>query len=157
MDTTPQTALIENQPQPGTALSIRRFFTSPGVHPFDSVEWETRDARIGHGDRIAFEQEDVEFPKSWSQNATNIVAQKYFRGQIDSPARERIDWRSTPVQPRHIAGSVLFGTGWALADACPGPIATQLGQGIAWSLFTLAGVVVGIWVFLRRRPSAIDA
>ena len=70
---------------------------------------------------------------------------------------ERIDWRSTPVQRRHIAGSVLFGTGWALADACPGPIATQLGQGIVWSLFTLAGVVAGIWVFLRRQPSAIDA
>jgi uncharacterized membrane protein YedE/YeeE len=70
---------------------------------------------------------------------------------------ERIDWESAPVQRRHIVGSVLFGTGWALADACPGPIATQLGQGIAWSLFTLVGVVVGIWVFLRRQPSAIDA
>ena len=44
-----------------------------------------RDARIGHGDG-AFEQRDVEFPKTWSQNATNIVAQKYFRGQLDSPA-----------------------------------------------------------------------
>ena len=62
-----------------------------------------------------------------------------------------------PVQRRHVAGSVLFGTGWALADACPGPIATQVGQGIAWSLFTIVGVVVGIWVFLRRQPSAIDA
>ena len=70
---------------------------------------------------------------------------------------EHIDWHPVPVQRRHIAGSVLFGTGWALADACPGPIATQVGQGIAWSLFTIAGVVVGIWVFLRRQPSAIDA
>jgi uncharacterized membrane protein YedE/YeeE len=70
---------------------------------------------------------------------------------------ERIEWRSSPVQRRHIAGSVLFGTGWALADACPGPIATQLGQGIVWSLFTLAGVVAGIWLFLRRQPTAIDA
>ena len=70
---------------------------------------------------------------------------------------ERIDWRSSARQRRHVAGCVLFGTGWALADACPGPIATQLGQGIVWSLFTLAGVVAGIWVFLRRRPSAIDA
>ena len=90
MDTTPQTALIEDQaPQPGQALQVRRFFTSPGVHPFDSVEWETRDARIGHGDKVAFEQKDVEFPSTWSQNSTNIVAQKYFRGQLDSPARER--------------------------------------------------------------------
>jgi ribonucleoside-diphosphate reductase alpha chain len=71
------------------ALSIRRRFTTPGVHPFDTVEWELRDARIGHGDKVAFEQTDVEFPSTWSQNATNIVAQKYFRGQLSSPARER--------------------------------------------------------------------
>jgi uncharacterized membrane protein YedE/YeeE len=70
---------------------------------------------------------------------------------------ERIDWRSTPVQRRHVVGSVLFGTGWALADACPGPIAAQLGQGIAWSLCTIVGVIAGIWLFLRRSPSAIDA
>ncbi|MFI5004901.1 MAG: LAGLIDADG family homing endonuclease [Solirubrobacterales bacterium] len=73
---------------PGRALSIERIFTSPGTHPFDAVEWESRDARIGHGERVAFEQRGVEFPKSWSQNATNIVAQKYFRGQLDHPARE---------------------------------------------------------------------
>jgi ribonucleoside-diphosphate reductase alpha chain len=74
---------------PGAALSIGRFFTSPDAHPFDAVQWETRNARIGHGDRVAFEQSDVEFPASWSQNATNIVSQKYFRGQLDHPARER--------------------------------------------------------------------
>jgi ribonucleoside-diphosphate reductase alpha chain len=76
-------------PRAGEALTVRRMFTSPGVHPFDSVEWELRDARIGHGDKVAFEQTDVEFPSTWSQNATNIVAQKYFRGQLDSPTRER--------------------------------------------------------------------
>jgi uncharacterized membrane protein YedE/YeeE len=70
---------------------------------------------------------------------------------------ERIDWHSVPVQRRHIVGSVLFGIGWAVADACPGPIATQVGQGVPWSFFTIAGVVAGIWVFLRRQPSAIDA
>ncbi len=73
---------------PGQALSIERLFTSPGTHPFEAVEWELRNARIGHGDRVAFEQRGVEFPKSWSQNATNIVAQKYFRGQLEHPARE---------------------------------------------------------------------
>ncbi|HXP28854.1 MAG TPA: vitamin B12-dependent ribonucleotide reductase, partial [Solirubrobacteraceae bacterium] len=72
----------------GSALAMKRFFTSPGTHPFDAVEWELRDAHIGHGDRVAFEQEAVEFPSSWSQNATNIVSQKYFRGQLDTPARE---------------------------------------------------------------------
>ncbi len=88
MTNTPQTPAT-HEGQTGTGLSIRRYFTTPGKHPFDEVEWELRDARIGHGDKVSFEQRDVEFPKSWSQNATNIVAQKYFRGQLGSPTRER--------------------------------------------------------------------
>src|SRR4051812_28168936 len=88
MEATPHMGLAEDI-HAGRALSIRRKFTSPGVHPFDTVEWELRDARIGHGGKVAFEQEGVEFPRAWSQNATNIVAQKYFRGQLDSPTRER--------------------------------------------------------------------
>ncbi len=88
MEHTPQTPTTF-EAQTGKGLSIRRYFTAPDVHPFESVEWELRDARIGHGDKVSFEQRDVEFPKSWSQNATNIVAQKYFRGQLGSPARER--------------------------------------------------------------------
>jgi ribonucleoside-diphosphate reductase alpha chain len=70
-------------------LRVDRFFTTPGVDPFDEVEWEIRDALIGHGDKVAFEQKDVEFPAGWSQNATNIVAQKYFRGPLGSSNRER--------------------------------------------------------------------
>ncbi|HEX5982970.1 MAG TPA: vitamin B12-dependent ribonucleotide reductase, partial [Solirubrobacterales bacterium] len=69
-------------------LSVERRFSTPGVHPFDQVEWETRDAVIGDPESPAFEQRGVEFPKTWSQNATNIVAQKYFRGQLGSPERE---------------------------------------------------------------------
>src|SRR5829696_1575111 len=69
-------------------LSIERRFSTPGVHPFDQVEWEIRDAVIGNPESPAFEQRGVEFPVSWSQNATNIVAQKYFRGQLGSPERE---------------------------------------------------------------------
>jgi len=69
-------------------LSIERRFSTPGVHPFDEVEWEIRDAVIGNPEAPAFEQRGVEFPVTWSQNATNIVAQKYFRGQIGSPERE---------------------------------------------------------------------
>ncbi len=89
METTPQshrTATAEVQA--GQAMSIARRFTQSGADPFDSVEWEIRDARIAHGDHVAFEQKDVEFPKSWSQNAANIVTQKYFRGQAGSPERE---------------------------------------------------------------------
>jgi ribonucleoside-diphosphate reductase alpha chain len=88
MDSTPHPTIAEHT-APGAALTVERLFTSPDTHPFDTVQWELRDARIGHGDRIAFEQTDVEFPKTWSQNATNIVAQKYFRGQIGHPSRER--------------------------------------------------------------------
>ncbi len=69
-------------------LSIERRFSTAGVHPFDQIEWEIRDAVIGNPESPAFEQRGVEFPKSWSQNATNIVAQKYFRGQLGSPERE---------------------------------------------------------------------
>jgi ribonucleoside-diphosphate reductase alpha chain len=69
-------------------LVIERRFTSPGVHPYDELEWETRDAIIGDPENPAFRQEGVEFPSTWSQNATNIVAQKYFRGQPGSPERE---------------------------------------------------------------------
>jgi ribonucleoside-diphosphate reductase alpha chain len=87
MENTPQTTST-TEARAGQGLSVRRYFTTPGAHPFDAVEWELRDARIGHGDKVSFEQRDVEFPKTWSQNATNIVAQKYFRGQIGSPARE---------------------------------------------------------------------
>jgi ribonucleoside-diphosphate reductase alpha chain len=69
-------------------LSIERRFSTPGVHPFDQIEWEIRDAMIGDPTSPAFEQRGVEFPVTWSQNATNIVAQKYFRGQMGSPERE---------------------------------------------------------------------
>jgi ribonucleoside-diphosphate reductase alpha chain len=69
-------------------LAIGRRFSTPGTHPFDEVEWEIRDAVIGNPESPAFEQRGVEFPKSWSQNATNIVAQKYFRGQLGSEERE---------------------------------------------------------------------
>jgi ribonucleoside-diphosphate reductase alpha chain len=73
----------------GAATGVRRFFTIAGRDPFDEIEWETRDAYIPGKDRPVFEQRGVEFPKFWSQTATNIVAQKYFRGRLASPERER--------------------------------------------------------------------
>ncbi len=74
-----------------TGIGIRRHFSNEGVDPYDEVTWETRDARITNyrDGTVAFEQRDVEFPVGWSQNATNIVAQKYFRGTLGSPERER--------------------------------------------------------------------
>ena len=71
-------------------LTIERFFTTAGVHPFDQVAWELRSATISNerGEMI-FEQRDVEIPASWSQLATNVVVSKYFRGHVGTPERER--------------------------------------------------------------------
>jgi ribonucleoside-diphosphate reductase alpha chain len=69
-------------------LAVDRYFTVPGRDPFDEVEWEIRKAFIPGKDKPAFEQDSVEFPKFLSQTATNIVAQKYFRGRLSSPERE---------------------------------------------------------------------
>jgi ribonucleoside-diphosphate reductase alpha chain len=86
-------------------LAIERRFSSAGTHPFDEIEWETRDALIGDPAAPAFEQRGVEFPKSWSQNATNIVAQKYFRGQMGSEQRES----SVKQMVGRVAGTI---SGW---------------------------------------------
>src|SRR5690242_11360846 len=83
-------------------LSIERRFSTAGTHPFDEIEWEIRDAVIGNPESPAFEQRDVEFPKTWSQNATNIVAQKYFRGQLGSEEREH----SVKQMIRRVAGTI---------------------------------------------------
>src|ERR671928_119896 len=89
----------------GDGVSVGRRFTEPGANPFDAVEWEIRDAVIGNPEQPAFEQRGVEFPRSWSQNATNIVAQKYFRGQLGSPERER----SVKQMISRVAGTIA---GW---------------------------------------------
>jgi ribonucleoside-diphosphate reductase alpha chain len=80
--------LVNSVVDEGASLAVRRLFTIPGRDPFDEVEWEIRDAFIPGKNGPAFEQRNVEFPKFWSQTATNIVAQKYFRGRMSSPERE---------------------------------------------------------------------
>src|SRR5437763_16429512 len=73
----------------GKGLKFERFFTPAGSRAFDLVEWERRTASItGEKGQLTFEQKDVEVPKSWSQLAINVVAQKYFRGSPGSPERE---------------------------------------------------------------------
>ena len=71
-------------------LPWKRYFSRPGVAPFDEVEWETRSASITNekGETV-FEQHDVEIPTTWSQVATNVVVSKYFRGVLGTPERER--------------------------------------------------------------------
>ena len=82
-------------------VTVPRRFTEAGTHPFDSVEWEIRDALIGDPANPAFEQRGVEFPKTWSQNATNIVAQKYFRGRLGSAERESLGQADGRPRGRH--------------------------------------------------------
>ena len=66
-------------------LKIEQFFSTPGVHPFEQLEWEKRSAKIAGDDgQVIFEQDDIEVPTSWSQLATKVVASKYFYGDIES-------------------------------------------------------------------------
>ena len=92
-------------------IGIRRHYTSADTHPYDQVGWERRDARISNWKtgEVAFEQLGVEFPLGWSLNATNIVAQKYFRGTPDTDERE---WSLKQVADR-VADTI---TEWGIRD-----------------------------------------
>ncbi|HWG93103.1 MAG TPA: vitamin B12-dependent ribonucleotide reductase, partial [Mycobacteriales bacterium] len=72
-------------------LRVERVYTTPGVHPYDEVEWERRDVVMTNwrDGSVNFEQRGVEFPASWSVNAANIVTTKYFRGAVGTPQREQ--------------------------------------------------------------------
>src|SRR5437868_4284474 len=90
-----------------SGLEFERYFTKDAVDPFDEIDWELRSALIANEKgELVFEQRDVEFPKFWSQQATNIVVSKYFRGQIGTPERER--------SVKQLIGRVVETiTGWA--------------------------------------------
>ena len=92
-------------------IGIRRHFTTEGVHPYDEVAWERRDARITNyrDGTVAFEQLGVEVPASWSVNATNILAQKYFRGTLGTDERE---WSLRQVADR-VTDTL---TAWGIKD-----------------------------------------
>ncbi len=92
-------------------IGLRRHFTREGVHPYDEVRWERRDARITNfrDGTVAFEQLGVEVPESWSVNATNILAQKYFRGTLGTPERE---WSLKQVVDR-VVDTI---TAWGVKD-----------------------------------------
>ena len=101
---------VENGPA-RRGLQVRRLFTNKGTHPYDELTWERRDAVITNwrDGTTAFEQRDLEFPATWSQNATNIVAQKYFRGPLGTPQREH----SVRQMVDRVAGTV---TRWGGKD-----------------------------------------
>jgi ribonucleoside-diphosphate reductase alpha chain len=93
VETTPTSQNLGRTFGPGRSvpgLEFERYFSKDGVDPFDEIDWESRSALIANDKgELVFEQRDVEFPKFWSQQATNIVVSKYFRGQIGTPDRER--------------------------------------------------------------------
>lgn len=77
------------EPRYGKGLTFKRFFTQEGVHPYQEITWEMRTAKItNEKGGVIFEQNNIETPSFWSQSATNIVAQKYFRGKVGTPERE---------------------------------------------------------------------
>jgi ribonucleoside-diphosphate reductase alpha chain len=81
---------VRTSPKAKTAFTWARLFGDPSKHPYDELTWEQRDARITKMDgTVVFEQTGIEAPVSWSQTATDIVASKYFRGQLGTPERER--------------------------------------------------------------------
>ncbi|MGA2171903.1 MAG: vitamin B12-dependent ribonucleotide reductase [Sedimentisphaerales bacterium] len=70
-------------------LKIEHFFSMPGVHPFDRLQWETRSAKINSDSGEAvFQQDNIEVPTNWSQLATKVVSSKYFYGDVTTDARE---------------------------------------------------------------------
>jgi ribonucleoside-diphosphate reductase alpha chain len=80
---------VEEPVAESSGLRFARHFTKEGVHPYDAVEWEVRDASITSGNgEIIFEQKNVEAPAFWSQRATNVVVNKYFRGELGTDERE---------------------------------------------------------------------
>ncbi|MHB8631962.1 MAG: vitamin B12-dependent ribonucleotide reductase [Candidatus Limnocylindria bacterium] len=84
----PQSARRDHEPHDREGLRFERYFTRDGIHPYDAIDWELRDAVIpGDGGNV-FEQKGVEVPAFWSMTATNVVASKYFRGKLGTPARE---------------------------------------------------------------------
>ncbi|HUQ17769.1 MAG TPA: vitamin B12-dependent ribonucleotide reductase, partial [Candidatus Saccharimonadales bacterium] len=82
----PRESAHQQPERPG--LQVQRYFTREGIHPYDEIEWELRDAVIPGESGNVFEQRGVEVPKFWSMTATNVVASKYFRGKLGTPARE---------------------------------------------------------------------
>lgn len=82
---------------------------------------------------------------------TRLLARRRARALLTG---EPVACTTDRPQRRHVTGSVLFGTGWAIACACPGPVVVQIGQGVGWGLLTLVGMALGVWAwFLREEAS----
>lgn len=88
------------------------------------------------------------FASAFATSAIGVRVVRRVRSRAvlsDAP----IAWQSQRPERRHVLGSMLFGLGWGVSGACPGPIAAQVGQGVAWGAVILVGAVAGVWLFLR--------
>lgn len=85
---------------------------------------------------------------------SRLLARRRARALVTG---EPIRWERARPERRHYAGAVLFGLGWAVTDSCPAPVIGQLAQGVRWSLFTLAGILIGIEAYLRMQERPVRA
>lgn len=88
------------------------------------------------------------FAAAFATSAIGLQLVKRFQSRAVLTGKP-IGWETPRPRREHIVGSVIFGVGWGVSGACPGPIATQIGQGVGWSLVTVVGVVAGVVLFLR--------
>jgi uncharacterized protein len=133
-------------------MSVRAFAVAAGIVFGFVISW----AGFAEPDRIRamllFEDWYL-YPMFVTAVATGFVGLRLLRGRRALITRDAVAWATTPPERRHVVGALIFGTGWAIADACPGPIAAQLGFGAVWSLCTAVGVVAGIELYLRREDA----
>ena len=83
---------------------------------------------------------------------TRLLRRRRARALITG---DPVSWETARPEPRHIVGAAIFGLGWAVANTCPAPVAGQLAQGVGWSLFTIAGIFLGIELFFRRQERTL--
>jgi hypothetical protein len=84
----------------------------------------------------------------------HFLRRRGFKTLID---RTPLTWQTAKPEPRHYVGGAIFGIGWAVTDSCPGPVAAQLAQGVPWALATLAGLLVGVEIYLRMYEGRDNA
>ena len=117
---------------------------SPGVRPHARCRPRRRSAR----------------PTGWRCGAVTTAFAGLWLLRHHAPRAlltgERVQWEPVRPERRHVVGSALFGVGWGVAGACPGPIATQLGQGIAWGIPTTVGLIGGILLFGRMQRRRVS-
>jgi len=69
--------------------------------------------------------------------------------KLKSREGDRLVFESIPFEWNRVAGGLIFGAGWAMTGACPGVTLTQLGEGKLSAIFTLLGILLGTWLYMK--------